>query len=53
MTNAMQKWLAIAAALAALGVFIAASARLIGLAYTSQPACVAVAGDATPAKRAC
>lgn len=53
MTNATQKRLAIAGALAALGVFVAANAHLIGLAFKTQPACVVVAGDAMPAKRAC
>ncbi len=51
MTNATQRRLAIAGALVALGIFVAANVHLIGLAFETQPACVA--GDAMPAKRAC
>lgn len=48
-----QKRLAIAGALAALGVFIAANVHLVTAALRSQPSCVGIEGAPAPAKRAC
>lgn len=48
-----QKQLAITCAIIAVGLFIAANAQLFGAALRSQPACVAVADAAMPAKRVC
>lgn len=53
MTAAAQKRLAVIGALAAIGIVVAANAHLVTAALYSQPACVAVDGAATPAKRAC
>lgn len=47
-----QKRLAIAAALAAIGLFLAANAHLVTVAVRSQPDCKLAHGT-MPAKRAC
>ncbi len=52
MTGRGQKRLALMAALAALGLIVAANAHLVVVALGSQPDCVAVDGPA-PARRAC
>lgn len=48
-----QKRLATVGALALVGLFIAANAQFIAAAFRSQPACVATADAAMPAKRVC
>lgn len=53
MITITQKRLAIAGAVAAVSLFVAANAQFIAAAFRSQPACVAVANAAMPAKRTC
>lgn len=53
MTLRRQKYLAAFGALVAVGIVLAANAHLVVVAFESQPACVAVADAAQPAKRAC
>lgn len=48
-----KKRLLIAGALAVIVSFIAANVHLVGVAFQTQPACVAVDGAAIPAKRVC
>lgn len=52
MTPRAQKWLAILAALAGLGLFVAANLHFLAVAVGSQPACKTVA-TAQAAKPAC
>lgn len=52
MKPAVQKWLAIGAALAAALLFLGANAHLLTVALKSQPDCRETAG-AMPAKRSC
>lgn len=53
MSTGLQKRLALIAALAALGLVLAANAHLVVVAFGSQPACVATDDAAAPARRAC
>lgn len=53
MTGIVQKRLLIAGALVAAVAFLAANAHLVGVAFQTQPACIAVDGTALPAKRVC
>lgn len=53
MSAALQKRLALVAALAAMALVLAANAHLVVVAFGSQPACVATHDAAAPARRAC
>ncbi len=53
MSGAVQKRIAILGAILAAGLFVAANAHLIAVAFQSQSDCVAPAPDRMPAKRAC
>ncbi|WP_157966210.1 hypothetical protein [Oceanibium sediminis] len=53
MTARGQKRLALLAAVAAVGLLLAANAHLVMAAFRSQPDCVAVEGAVAPAKRVC
>lgn len=53
MSTALQKRLALIAALAAMALVLAANAHLVVVAFGSQPACVATEAAAAPARRAC
>ncbi|MBC7285400.1 hypothetical protein [Hoeflea sp.] len=53
MSVALQKRLAILGAVLFTGLFVAANAHLIAVAFRSQTGCVAPAPDRMPAKRAC
>lgn len=53
MTARGQRWLAIGAAVAGLALFLGANARLVAVAFRSQPACVAALPDRVPARHSC
>lgn len=53
MRAATQARLAIAAAILGVGIFAAANAHLIYVAFQSQPACTHIEGGPAPADRAC
>ncbi|MEI4264301.1 hypothetical protein [Roseovarius sp. D0-M9] len=53
MITITQKRLAIFGAVAAASLFIVINAQFIAAAFRSQPACVAVADAAMPAKQVC
>lgn len=53
MSVTLQKRLAILGAVLLTGLFVAANAHLIAVAFQSQSGCVAPTPDRMPAKRAC
>lgn len=53
MTGKMQKRLALAGVVVALGVFGAGTVQLVVAAFGSQPECVVIENGATPSKHSC